>query len=57
MTAFKPILGACFTSDALKRVVVPEGVRELPSGFLNTGEVAFTETGERVTAMLCGDMK
>ena len=47
VTAFKPILGACFTSDALKRVVVPEGVRELPSGFLNTGEVAFTETGEK----------
>lgn len=46
VTAFKPILGTCFTSDALKRVVVPEGVRELPSGFLNTGEVTFTQTGD-----------
>ena len=45
VTCFKPILGTCFTGNNLRKIVVPEGVKELPSGFCNLGELTFVESG------------
>ena len=46
VTCFKPVLGTCFTGNDLRKIVVPEGVKELPSGFCNLGELTFVEVGE-----------
>lgn len=46
VTCFKPILGTCFTGNNLRKIVVPEGVKELPSGFMSTGEVEYVDLGD-----------
>ena len=46
VTCFKPVLGTCFTGNNLRKIVVPEGVKELPSGFCYTGNVEFIKNEE-----------
>ncbi len=46
VTCFKPVLGTCFTGNYLRKIVVPEGVKELPAGFMSTGEVEYVDLGD-----------
>ena len=57
VTCFKPVLGTCFTGNDLRKIVVPEGVKELPAGFCFTGNIEFTKNEESYSYEIVGGLE